>query len=149
MKKFTKYFLASISFLLLISCEPRMELDMEQWGDHAFLTNVQVFTLQENEHQLQEYYESGMLTPARRRVIISTGNAVIDQTAFTATVTVPAATNISRAGLIFYHEAEKIEPQDGSPIAGIITDLSLSGNLTYRVISADGTTHDWKVIIVH
>jgi hypothetical protein len=134
--------------LLLAACEPRIELDLAQWGDHAFINNVQIFTLQVDNHQLQEYYTSQALTPAVRRLVASTGNAVIDPVAFTATVKVPAKVDLTRAGIIFYHVAEKIEPLNDAPKAGIIADFSAK-NFSYKLTSADGTTHDWKIIITN
>ncbi len=147
MKK-NNIYIATVMFIIgSMSCEPRIELDQGQWGDHAIITNVQIFTLQADEHELQEFYTSGVLTPARRRSFVSIGNASIDVDAFIATVAIPASIDLSRVGIIFYHEAMRIEPLDGAPVAGIITDLS-SRNFIYRLYSADGTTHDWEVEIV-
>ena len=148
MKRIIKYFLSSLFLFSVFSCAPRIELDLTQWGDHAFLTNVQIFTLQVDNQQLQEYFINGALTPSIRRVVASTGNAVIDPTSFTATVKVPVSVDITRAGIIFYHQADKIEPLNNSPIAGIIADLSAE-SFSYKVISADGTTHDWTIILTN
>jgi hypothetical protein len=148
MKKHIKYIVTAVILTVSMSCSPRIELDQGQWGDHAFITNVQVFTLQADEHELHEFYTSGMMTPARRRSFVSVGNAAIDNDTYTATVIVPASVDLSRTGIIFYHEAMKIEPLNGAPVAGIITDLS-SSNFMYRLYSADGTTHDWEVEIVN
>lgn len=148
MKKNIKYFLSSLFLIVLVSCQPRIDLDLTQWGDHAFLNNVQVFTLQVDSQKLQEYYTSKILTPSIRRVVVSTGNAVIDPIAYTATVKVPVTVDITRAGIIFYHQAQKIEPNNVSPIAGIISDLTAK-NFSYKVTSADGTTHDWTIIITN
>lgn len=142
--------LICILLLPFLSCNPRIDIDLGQWGDHAFLTNVQIFTLQEDEQKLQEFFENETLTPSRRRIIVSTGNAQIDKTSFTATVTVPENVDLSRSGLIFYHQAQKIEPLKNSPKAGVLTDLSQTNiPLEYRLISSDGTQHDWTIIILH
>ncbi|MEX0882336.1 MAG: hypothetical protein WDZ72_02575, partial [Cyclobacteriaceae bacterium] len=82
-----------------------------------------------------------------RRLIISTGNAVIEDENFTATVTVPAAADLSRAGIIINHQSMRVEPVGLSPVAGIITDLS-DREFVYKLVSADGTTHDWVIRIV-
>jgi hypothetical protein len=148
MKKKIAYFLSILFAFFLASCEPRIELDLAQWGDQAFLKNVQIFTLQVDNHQLQEYYTSQALTPAVRRLVASTGNAVIDPTTFTATVKVPVAVDLTRVGIIFYHVAEKIEPLNGAPKAGIIADFSAK-NFTYKLTSADGTNHDWKILLTN
>ena len=133
MKKNILNITAFLFLIFLISCEPRIGLDFTQWGDHSTLTNVQVFTLQADEHELQEYYENGNLTPALRRVIISTGQATIDTTSFTAIVKVSENADLTRAGLIFYHQAMEIIPLDNSPVAVIITDLYYK-NFNYQVI---------------
>lgn len=132
---------------LLFSCDPRIDFDEGQWGDTAFITNVNIFTLQADEHELQEYYENGTLTPAHRRLFVSSGNAVIDDVNFTATVTVPASQDITRAGIVIYHQSVRVEPVGSSPIAGILADLS-SKEFVYKLVSADGTTHDWTIKIV-
>ncbi|WP_375585829.1 DUF5018-related domain-containing protein [Cyclobacterium xiamenense] len=132
---------------ILSSCEPRIDFDEAQWGDTAFITNVNVFTLQVAEHELQEFYESGELTPARRRLILSTGNAEIENENFTATVRVPASADLTRAGIIINHQSMRVEPVGDTPVAGIISDLS-EKNFVYKLVSADGTTHDWLVRIV-
>jgi hypothetical protein len=137
--------LASVG--ILFSCQPRIELDEGQWGDTAFITNVNIFTLQMADHELQEYYENGELTPARRRLFISTGNAAIENENFTATVRVPATADLTRAGIVIYHQSVRVEPVGDSPVAGILTDLS-ERQFVYTLVSADGTTHDWLINIV-
>lgn len=132
---------------MLSSCEPRIDLDEGQWGDTAFITNVNIFTLQMADHELQEFYENGELTPARRRLFISSGNAVIEDENFTATVKVPATADLTRAGIVIYHQSVRVEPASGSPAAGILTDLS-ERQFVYTLVSADGSTHDWLINIV-
>ncbi|WP_215225091.1 DUF5018-related domain-containing protein [Echinicola shivajiensis] len=132
---------------ILFSCEPRIDFDEGQWGDTAFITNVNIFTLQTDEHELQEYYENGELTPARKRLFISMGNAEIDNENFTATVRVPESADLSRAGIVIYHQSVRVEPVDDTPTAGILTDLS-DREFVYMLVSADGTTHDWTIKII-
>lgn len=132
---------------ILSACEPRIDFDEGQWGDTAFITNVNIFTLQMADHEIQEFYESGELTPARRRVFISTGNAVIEDENFTATIRVPASADLTRAGIVIYHQSMRVEPVGNSPTAGILTDLS-SREFVYKLVSADGTTRDWLIKIV-
>lgn len=134
-------------FILLTACGPRIDLDFGQWEDKAYLTNVQIFTLEIDEHELQEYYENETLTPARRRKILSTGNASIDRTSYSAIVLVPQNTDLTKAGFIFYHQAKNIIPLESSPIAGIITNLAENVNYKYQLISADGSSHDWNITI--
>lgn len=141
-----KYLVITLAIIIFSSCEERIKLDMGQWGDHAFIDNVQLFKLTVEEHELQEYYTSGELTPARKRVNVSKGNAVIDSVEFKATIKVPSNVDRSRTGIIIYHKAEMVEPLDGSPVAGIINDFSGS-QYRYRLISADGTSHEWTINI--
>lgn len=133
---------------LITSCGPRIEMDLAQWGDHAFIDNVQIFNIQIQDQQLQEYYTSGVVTPASKRTYVSVGNAIIDQGNFTATVKVPATVDLTKVGIEFFHKAVKIVPMNNAPVAGIINDFSAK-QFVYRVESADGTTHDWTIKIIN
>ncbi len=137
-------------FLLLASlysCEPRIEMDMAQWGDQAFITNVQLFKLETKDgNKLEEYYVDETTVTGTRQITVSTGTAVVDNTNFTVTVKLKATETYTGIGLLIYHYGTKVEPLDGAPVAGIINDLS-AASFKYRVYSADGTTHDWTIII--
>ena len=100
----------------------------------------------EQEHELQEYYENGETTTGIRRKFYSI-NTSIDEDAATVKVEVSNETDLSNAGLIIRHEAVKIEPVDGAPTPGFLSDFS-GGPYTYRVISADGTERDWTISFV-
>jgi len=145
-----KFFIHLFIFFLIVnitsSCSPRIEMDMAQWGDHALIDNVRIFNLKAEDHNLQEYYTNGQVTPARQRVYVSVGNAVIDAKAFTATIQMAAGTDLTKVGIEFYHQGTKIEPLNSAPIAGIIGNFTTK-QFVYRVYSADGTIHDWNVII--
>lgn len=132
---------------ILTSCEPRIGLDEGQWGDNAYLTNVQLFKLDiKEDFHLVEWYRNEDPMTGVRRIIISDGNAVIDNDNFTATVKLKDGESLVGAGLIFYHYGTLIEPLGDAPKAGIANDLSTK-TFTYRVYSADGTQHDWTIII--
>ncbi len=133
---------------LITSCNPRIEMDFAQWGDHAFIDNVQIFNIQMQDQQLQEYYTSGVVTPAIRRTYVSVGNATVDMINFTATVKVPSTVDLTKVGIEFFHKAVKIVPLNDAPVAGIINDFSAK-QFVYRLESADGTTHDWTIIITN
>lgn len=133
---------------LITSCKPRIEMDLAQWGDHALIDNVQIFNIQMQDQKLQEYYTSGVLTPASKRIYISIGNAAVDLVNFTATVKVPANVDLTKVGIEFFHKAVKIEPINDAPIAGIISDFSAK-SYVYKLISADGTIHDWTINITN
>lgn len=147
-KAFINIFVVALSTSLLFSCNPRVEMHMAQWGDKAIIDNVQIFNIQLQDQQLQEYYTSGVLTPASRRTYVSTGNAVIDLPNFKATVKVPLTVDLKKVGIEFFHKAVKIEPLNGAPIAGIVKDFSAK-QFVYKLYSADGTTHDWTIIITN
>ncbi len=134
--------------VVLSACEPRIEMDMSQWGDNAFINNVQVFKLETKDGvKLEEYYVDETTVTGTRRVVISEGNAAIDKENYTVTVTLGAGESFEHIGLLIYHYGTKVEPLNDAPIAGIINDLS-AGSFTYRVHSADGTVHDWLINIV-
>jgi hypothetical protein len=123
-------------------------MDFEQWGDQAFITNVQIFKLEIDEDvHLVEWANNEEPMTGVRRIVISTGTAVIDNENFTATVKLDDGESLVGAGFLFYHYGTLIEPLDGAPVAGIANDLS-AGSFTYRVYSADGTIHDWLINIV-
>ncbi|WP_372774764.1 hypothetical protein [Mangrovibacterium sp.] len=142
--------LGFILFMLasLYSCEPRIEMDMAEWGDHAYINNVQLFKLETKDGvKLEEYYVDETTVTGTRQITVSSGTAVIDDVNFTATVTLKAGESFTGIGFLFYHYGTKVEPLNGAPVAGIINDLS-AASFQYRVYSADGTTHDWTINIV-
>jgi hypothetical protein len=145
---FINAFIVVLSVGLFSSCSPRIEMDLAQWGDHAIIDNVQIFNIQMQDQQLQEYYTSGVLTPASKRAYVSVGNATIDLANYKATVKVPSTVDLKKVGIEFFHKAVKIEPLNNAPIAGIIKDFSAK-QFVYRLESADGTTHDWTIIITN
>ncbi len=128
-----------------LSCGPRVELDITKYGDTAFLLDARLFRLEQADRQIWE--GEGTVTGARR-VFFSQGNATIDNDNFTATITVSSSNSgfLPEAGITFTHRAMSIEPLGEAPRAGIPADFS-AGNFVYRVHSADGTTHDWTIII--
>ena len=146
-----KYFnVKSILFyfvlILCCSCEPRVKLDLTRYGDTAFLLDARLFYLEEADRQAYES-ETGTL-PGARRVFFSDGAAEIDNVNFTATIKVDStnASFLNQAGITFTHRAWKIEPQNGAPTAGLPANFT-EGPFTYKVYSADGTTHDWMIDI--
>lgn len=141
--------LCIISFILFVACEPRIKMDLEQWGDHAYIDNVEVIKLDTDEEaKLQEYYqnETPMEVTGIRNVVVSVGTAVIDSVGYVAKVKVKKDVDLKYAGVRIYHKCVLVEPVNGTPKAGIVTDLS-EKELVYRLNSADGSRHDWKIII--
>lgn len=141
--------LLAVMFVLCISCEPRIDMDMNQWGDHAYIDNVELIKLEiDDEAKLQEYYqnETPLAVTGVRNIIISNGTAQIDSANFVATVKLKAGEELKYAGLRIYHKGTLVEPINNSPKAGIISDLSAK-EFSYRLSSADGSKHDWKIIV--
>lgn len=137
------------TFILCLSCEPRIEMDMEQWGDHAYIDNVEIVKLEiDDEAKLQEYYqnETPLTITGVRNIIISNGTAVIDSANFIAKVKIKAGESLKYSGVRIYHKGMAVEPIQGTPKAGIVTDLS-EKTLVYRLKSADGSSHDWTIKI--
>lgn len=145
-----KILLASvITCATLLSCEPRIEMDMGQWGDHAYIDNVEVIKLEiDDEVRLQEYYqnETPLMVTGVRNITISDGMAEIDSLNYVATVKLKEGESLEYAGFKIYHKGALVEPLNGSPKAGIVSDLT-AREFTYRLSSADGSKHDWKIII--
>ena len=81
-----------------------------------------------------------------RNITISNGTAVIDSVDFVAKVKLKAGEDLKYAGFRIYHKGTLVEPINGTPKAGIVTDLSAK-EFTYRISSADGSKHDWKIVI--
>ena len=143
-----KYIIILLMAVLAFSCEPRIEMDMTQWGDTAFLVNVQVYKLTyDDEVKLEEWYRDTTATVTGVFwTAISEGNAVIDNTNFTATVSIADDESLENAIIRFSHTAYKIEPLNGAPVAGLINDFS-EKEFVYRVYSADDTYHDWTIYL--
>jgi hypothetical protein len=148
MKKHITIVLFSV-VAIFTSCEPRVELDLTQWGDQAFIIDADIFSQEvRTDFKLAEFYLDGTESTGVRRNLLNTGSIDINDDTFTVTFTVPAGTDLSNTGLLIAHKSTKVEPLNGSPIPGTISDLS-AGSFSYRLHSADGTTHDWKISITN
>jgi len=134
-----------IGIVWLSSCQPRIEMDFAQWGDHAYIDKVNVFDYTEADHKLQEYYTDEQLTKGIRVHVISS-NTVIDSTAAKAVVSVPSTTDLTKIGLFLNHRAVKVLPIDGAPKLGYVSDFS-HGPYKYKLISADETERVWTIIL--
>lgn len=133
--------------IALFSCDPRIDMDMEQWGDNAYIYNVQVYQLTTDDGEIvNEYYESGEYVTSTQRTTISDGTAVVDDENFTVTVTLQSGYDLYNKAFLIYHYGTDVEPLGDSPEAGIISDLS-TGVFQYRVYSADGSEHDWTIYV--
>ena len=140
--------LVILGALFFSSCEPRIELDMEQWGVSASIDNVQVFKYEvDDDPTLYETMNDVGSISGYRRIIISS-TAEVDDENSTVTVPLNGDETLTEAGLIFYHKSMRIEPLDGAPSGGIIGDLS-GRTVRYRLFSADGSTRDWTITITN
>ena len=142
------YVLLSVIAVMISACQPRIEMDMSTWGDHAYIDNVEIIKLDiDDEVKLQEYYENEtpLTVPGVRAIIISEGKAAIDSANFVANVKLKAGEKLKYAGFRIYHKGVLVEPID-APKAGIVTDLT-SKKFVYRLKSADGSVHDWTINI--
>lgn len=137
--------LLSLLVIFCFSCGPRIELDLTRYGDTAFLLDARLFYLEQADRQV---WEGNGTVVGARRVFISEGAAAIDNNNFTATITIDSTNTsfLNEAGIIFTHRAERIEPLNGAPKAGVPANFTESP-FEYRVYSADGTTHDWMIDI--
>ena len=142
-----KKILYLLALLALVSCEPRIDMDMSQWGDHAYIDNVEIVKLDIDDNaKLAEYYqnETPIAMTGVRQIVISQGKSEIDSLDFVATVKLKAGEELKYAALKIYHKGTHVKPLNNTPKAGIVTDLS-KGELKYRVLSADGSKHDWTI----
>lgn len=136
-----------LTLVIFSSCEPRIDLDKGQWGDNSELINVLLYVYDFQDHELQEFRETGELTPGVRKVLRSTG-ASIDDVNHTASIDLPANYSLVDDVVViaFQHNGTKVEPLNGAPTAGLPADLT-NGPYTYRVHSADGNFTDWAITI--
>lgn len=137
------FFISVFSSMLLNSCEPRISFDEGQWGDHAFIEDVLLFKLEEEEHQLQEYYESGQTTTGIRRQFLNSSTE-IDNEAANITINVPPETDMTNIGIVIRHTGVMIRPMNNAPVPGYLDDFS-NGPYTYEVVSTDGSTRDYTI----
>ena len=131
---------------LFCACEPRIEMDMDQWGDHAIITNVQIFKYEVDDDPALYEKVNGLDAFGLRRVVIS-NQAEVNLENSTVSISLIGDETLNEAGFIFFHESIKIEPLNNSPKGGMISDLS-SKSFSYRLRSADGTVRDWTITIV-
>lgn len=152
--KFRNYHMKATITLIFItalgwSCQPRIDLDLSQWGDRAVVTNIQLFAKEvRGDFQLAEYYENdGQLTTGVRRVIMTGTQADVDRENATVTLRIPPRNDLAEAGFLITHTSARVEPLDGAPKGGELADLS-GGTFKYRLYSADGTTREWTITVV-
>ncbi|WP_133779666.1 DUF5018-related domain-containing protein [Pedobacter nutrimenti] len=141
-----KKILYALTLFVLVafsSCmKPRVELNDGAWGDNAYITGVNLFTLVEVKNQLG-YNEP---VTGYQDVGVTLTSNVLDKSKASVTIVAVKGTDLTKMGIRFTHSAKKIEPLNGAPTAGIVSDFS-KGPFVYRAYSADGTTRDWTIYI--
>lgn len=128
---------------IFASClKPRVEMDLESWGDNAYITNAVLFEYVEVTNEL------GYGTPVTGYQVknVGTTSNKVDRDNAIITIVTQKGTDLTKIGVRFAHYGTKIEPLDGAPIAGVISDFS-KGYFKYNVYSADGTVREWKLVI--
>jgi hypothetical protein len=147
MKNIQNKLLFLLTLVIFSSCEPRVDLDEGQWGNHSELINVLLYVYQFQEHELQEFQETGELTTGVRKIQRGTGMS-IDIENHTASVDLPAAYSLvdDVVVLAVQHDGTLVEPLNDAPVMGVPGDFT-NGPYTYRVHSADGNFTDWVITI--
>lgn len=134
----------ALLFLLILgfsSClKQRVELNETQWGDNANITSVVLFKYEEITNQLG--YDEPVT--GYQNVAVPTPTNIVDKAKSTVTLQAEKGTDLKKIGIRFSHFAKLIEPMNGAPVAGVISDFS-QGPFQYRLTSADGTIRDWTI----
>lgn len=138
---FTLLFL-SVFTAITTGCNPRIDFDPGQYGEHAVISSVVCFTLDTASHKLQEYYQTGKLVPGIQRKAVAFNEqpdfSVVDTTQTNVSVYIPKIYDMTHMGLFFNTESEKIVPLSGAPTPGILTDLTKGQPFKYEAVSSNG-----------
>lgn len=147
MKNIKNKLICVLAFIAFVSCDPRIDLDTSQWGDNSELVNVLLYVYEFEDHQLQEYIETGEVTPGVRKVLRSEGLS-IDVDNGTASVDLSSGFSLVDDVVVIAveHTGTRVEPLNGAPTMGLPADLT-NGPYTYRIHSADGNFTDWTITI--
>ena len=139
-KRYQGFLLLAIIAITALSCEPRIDFDDGQWGIHADITSGAFFFVWTTEDiQLND-----MATGTKRTSV--TESSTVDLDAMKNTVKIKPDYDISKMAMYIYHNGSKIEPLNGAPTPGVISDYSAK-EYVYRVHSANGEYKDWTIII--
>lgn len=134
--------LLSFSFVQTACMKPRVDFDPTVYGDHAVITNVQMFRYVPVTNQLG-YNEA---VDGYQLAVITTTTNTIDKPGATVNYVAAKGTDLTKIAIRFSHEAKKIEPVADAPTPGIIADFS-RGRYQYKLVSADGTERVWTINI--
>ncbi|WP_316793342.1 DUF5018-related domain-containing protein [Pedobacter frigoris] len=140
----TRKFLA-IQILIVLFCfactKPRIEPDDSVYGDKAFVNSINTFYYKEVKSNLN-YGEQ----VAGYQKLTVTNTQTVDRNNSKVNVVLAKVTdvNLTNIGIAINTDAQRVEPINGAPTAGLIGDFS-KGPYVYRLHSADGATRDWTI----
>jgi hypothetical protein len=139
-KKFATAIIFSLMLTMFYSClKPRISLNAGQWGDKAQITGVNIFRYKQVSNLLN--YQD---TVTGFQFVTIKSIVTIDDSAYKVNIITDLGTDLSAIGIRISNFAEKIEPQNGAPTAGYISDFS-KGPYIYKLFSSDGTIRDWTL----
>jgi hypothetical protein len=139
-KRYQGFLLLAIIAIIALSCEPRIDFDDGQWGIHADITSGAYFFVWTTEDiQLND-----MVTGTKKTSV--TESSTVDLDALKNTVKIKADYDISKMAMYIYHNGSNIEPLNGAPTPGVISDYSAK-KYVYRIHSTNGEYKDWTIII--
>lgn len=128
--------------IIAFSCGQRIELDEGQWGTFADVTSggIVLFQWKLDNVTLAE----GSVQGAKSESI--TVSTTVDATTLTVTTKVKTGVDLTKAACYIYYNGVRIEPLDGAPVPGVVSDYSKM-TFKYRIHSADGAYKDWTLKI--
>ncbi|WP_108199935.1 DUF5018-related domain-containing protein [Pedobacter psychrodurus] len=138
----------AVQLTLVLFCfactKARIEPDYSVYGDKAFVNSINTFYYKEVKSNLN-YGEQ--VTGYQKLTVTNTqsiDNANKKINIVLAKATGADLTDLTKIGIAINTDAQRVEPINGAPIAGLIGDFS-KGPYTYRLFSANGTTRDWTL----
>lgn len=139
MRIINKYLILIVLSVSAMSCSPRIETDEGQWGTHADITSGVFFYQWELENIV---LAEGEVEGAQ--LVDVTATSEVNSTLKVVDVELRSGTRLNQIACYIYHNGERVEPINDSPIPGKVSDYS-SGIYVYRIHSSDGEHIDWTV----
>ena len=124
--------------------KPRIKPDYSIYGDKAFIKSVITFYYKEVKNNLNygEQVTGYQTINISNTQTVDSANKKINLVLAKNVGT--DLTDLSKIGIRINTDAQRVEPVNGAPTAGLIGDFS-KGVYVYRIFSADGTTRDWTL----
>ena len=139
-KRYQGFLLLAVIAITALSCEPRIDFDDGQWGIHADITSGAFFFV----WTVEDIQLNDMATGSKRTSV--TASSDVDVDAMKNTVTIKPDYDLSKMAMYIYHNGSSIEPLNGAPTPGVISDYSAK-EYVYRIHSANGEYKDWTITI--